>query len=167
MYKLRVYIYLSRVPKLWRHKSYGFKSLVKLEGWQINFKITLGTRVCKKSCSTSNLAGMGALFDKFYEFGAWNWNHDTICSWAQEVKKSNKSKKSGSSVIKVASYTLVQYHLLVHFNSLGVHASSAFCLWFRKSSRILTNNDRLYFETEKWFQSFLDHEQYLYWKSFF
>ena len=68
MYKLRVYIYLSRVPKLWRHKSYGFKNLVKLECWQTNFKITLGTCVFKKSCSTSNLAGVGALFDKFYGF---------------------------------------------------------------------------------------------------
>ena len=68
MYKLRPYILSSHVPKLACQKSYGFKNLVKLEGWQINFKITLGTRVFKKSCSTSNLAGVDALFDKFYAF---------------------------------------------------------------------------------------------------
>ena len=41
---------------------------MNLGGWQNNFKITLGTCVFKKSCSTSNLAGVDALFDKFYAF---------------------------------------------------------------------------------------------------
>ena len=45
-------------------KSYGFKNLVKLGRWQPTFKITLGTCVFKKSCSTSSFAGMGALFFK-------------------------------------------------------------------------------------------------------
>ena len=68
MYKLRVYIYLIRVPFCACQKSYGFKNLVKLEGGQTNFKITAGTCVFEKSCSTSNLAGVGALFGKFYGF---------------------------------------------------------------------------------------------------
>ena len=53
---------------LWRHKSYGFKNLVKLEGWQSNFRFTAGTCASEKSCSTSNLAGVGAIFDKFHAF---------------------------------------------------------------------------------------------------
>ena len=68
MYKLRVYIYIIRGTERACQKSYGFKNLVKLECWQTNFKIKLGTCVFKKSCSTSNLAGVGALFDKFHRF---------------------------------------------------------------------------------------------------
>ena len=49
---------------LWRHKSYGFKNLVKLEGWETNFKITKGRTIFKKSCSNSSFTGMGALFFK-------------------------------------------------------------------------------------------------------
>ena len=41
MYKLSVYIYLNRVPFNARQKCYGFKSLVKLEGSRVIFKITL------------------------------------------------------------------------------------------------------------------------------
>ena len=37
-------------------------------GGQTNFKIPLGTRVFRKSCSTSNLARVGVLFDKFLGF---------------------------------------------------------------------------------------------------
>ena len=61
MYKFRVHIYMIRVPFDVFQKSYGFKNLVKLEGWQTNFKITLGTCVFKKSCSTSILAEVDAL----------------------------------------------------------------------------------------------------------
>ena len=68
MYTFRVYIYLIREPFGACQKSYGFKNLVKLEVWQTNFKITIGTCVFKKSSSTSILAGMGALFDKFHKF---------------------------------------------------------------------------------------------------
>ena len=68
MYKFSVYIFLIRVPFCACQKSYGFKNLVKLECWQTNFKITVGTCVFKKSCSTSNLAGVGAFFDKFHGF---------------------------------------------------------------------------------------------------
>ena len=68
MYKFSVYIYLIRVPFCACQKSYGFKNLVKLEGGQTYFKISLGTRVFFKSCSTSNLARVGSLFDAFQEF---------------------------------------------------------------------------------------------------
>ena len=68
MYKFRVYIYLIRVPFCACQKSYGFKNLVKLGVGQTNFKIRLDTRVFKKSCSTSILAGVGSLFDNFDGF---------------------------------------------------------------------------------------------------
>ena len=68
MYKLSVHILTSLGFWLWRQKCYGFKNLVKFEGWQTNFKITLGTGVFKKSCSTSKLAGVGAVFDNFHGF---------------------------------------------------------------------------------------------------
>ena len=68
MYKFSVYIYLIRVPFCACEKSYGFKNLVKLEGGQTYFKISLGTRVFLKSCSTLNLERVGALSDKFEEF---------------------------------------------------------------------------------------------------
>ena len=68
MYKFSVYIYLIRVPFCACQKSYGFKNLVKLEARQTYFKIPLGTLVFKKSCSTSNLVRVGALFDKLHVF---------------------------------------------------------------------------------------------------
>ena len=53
MYNFKVHILTSLGFWLWRQKVYGFKNVVKLGGWQTNFKITLGTRIFKKSCSTS------------------------------------------------------------------------------------------------------------------
>ena len=53
MSKLRVYIYLIRVPFCACQKSYGIKNLVKLEGWIFFFKITIGRTIFGKSCSTS------------------------------------------------------------------------------------------------------------------
>ena len=41
MYKLSIYIYSNHVPFDASQKSYGFKSLVKLEGSRAIFKITL------------------------------------------------------------------------------------------------------------------------------
>ena len=58
-------MYLNRVPFDARQNCYGFKNLVKLEGLQTNFKITLGTRVFKKSCWTSrSLTGNRCFFQK-------------------------------------------------------------------------------------------------------
>ena len=68
MYKFRVQIYIKKVQACACQKSYGRKNLVKLEGGQTHFKIPLGTRAFEKSCSTSNLAGVGALFEKFHWF---------------------------------------------------------------------------------------------------
>ena len=58
-------------------KSYGFINLVKFGIGETNFKITLGACVFKKSFSTSNLGGVGALFDKFYGFFVQNRGHAT------------------------------------------------------------------------------------------
>ena len=61
-------MYLIRVSSCACEKSYVFKFLVNLGGGQSNLKIKLGTGVFKKSCSTLNLARVGALFDKYYGF---------------------------------------------------------------------------------------------------
>ena len=53
MYNFRLYIILIRVPFGARQNSYGFKNLVKLGTENFFFKITIGTRVFEKSCSTS------------------------------------------------------------------------------------------------------------------
>ena len=68
MYKFRVQIYINKVQICVCQKSYGFYILVKLEGWQTFFKIPICRTVFKNSCSTSNFAGVGALFDKFHWF---------------------------------------------------------------------------------------------------
>ena len=69
MYKFRVQIYIIRGTERACQKSYGFKNLVKLGRFQTNFKITLGTRVFKKSCSTSQIPHMMEVFsDKFGGF---------------------------------------------------------------------------------------------------
>ena len=80
MYKFNVYILTSFGFWLWRQKCYRFKNLVKFEGWQTNFKITLGTGVFKKSCSTSKLAGVGAVFDNFHWFF---WSKSRACQLAR------------------------------------------------------------------------------------
>ena len=68
MYNFNVHILTSLGFCLWCQKCYGFKNLMKLECWQINFKITIGSTVFRKSCSNSSFARLGALFDKFYAF---------------------------------------------------------------------------------------------------
>jgi len=68
MYKYNVHILTSFGFWLWRQKCYGYKNLVKFEGWQTNFKIPLRKGLFKKSCSTSKLAGVGAVFNNFHGF---------------------------------------------------------------------------------------------------
>ena len=53
MYKLRVYIYLNRVPFSPSLKSCGFKNSMKLGGCQKKFKVTILEKPSEKSCSTS------------------------------------------------------------------------------------------------------------------
>ena len=102
MYKFRVYIYLIRVPFCACQKSYGFKNLMKLGGGQTNFKICLGTRVFKKSCLTSNLARVGALFDKFYGFFVQNREDATwpACHAKPNLADSSQSGRSATYQVK-------------------------------------------------------------------
>ena len=68
MYKFTVQKWIKKKKKCARQKSYGFKILAKFGRWQKKIEITAGTCVFKKSCSTSNVGGVGALFDKMYGF---------------------------------------------------------------------------------------------------
>ena len=109
MYKLRVYIYLSleRVPKLRHRKSYGFKSLVKLGSEQTSFKIPLGTRVFKKSCSTSLPGGIGALFHKIYGFFCSKSRAWQLLSLASRTKPSGlKQSHAKWNLSSQASYVI-------------------------------------------------------------
>ena len=91
MDKFRNQIYINKLKICARQKSYGFKNLVKLGRFQTNFKITLGTRVFKKSCSTSQIPHMMEVFsDKFGGF----------CSKSRFLERVEPTKPNQAQLIK-------------------------------------------------------------------
>ena len=68
-----------------------FKSWVRLEVSQSNFKITVGMCVFKKICSTLNLRRVGSLFDKFHVFIDQNLEH---CSYGACQPKASLADSS-------------------------------------------------------------------------
>ena len=76
-----------------RQKSYGFKILAKLGRWQKIFKITAGTYVLKKSCSTSKSTWVIAvLLSNFLQSGL-KWRLCNLASLRSQIK-SRKLKPS-------------------------------------------------------------------------
>ena len=131
MCKLRVYIYLIRVPFCACQKSYGFKNMVKLGGGQTNFKITLGTRVFKKSCSTSKLAGVGAVFDKFHVFFCSKSRACQLASMPSQtkpsgLKPSRPTTKPSKPSTSLASSSQAKARKLNTTNSSKRHRKASF-----------------------------------------
>ena len=88
MYKFKAQILKIGGPKHAFQKSYGFKKLVRFWGGQTIFKNKVGTGTFKKTCSTSNHAGVGSLFDKFNGFFCSDWRAWQLGSLSSQTKPS-------------------------------------------------------------------------------